>query len=255
MRNKTDGGEGTSSTAIAKFDNGEIRAVSTKQFKENTCSGVRKGIFTAFDSDGAHFEITIDDPRYKSGELKGLRSGYVIATNPSTKHTQALKTTDPRYISGEYVSVSKNKVTVYDHHGNKFRIELDDPRYISGEFTVAKKKTQTVFNKEGERITLKMGEYDKKLHSHHNSGKRVMKDKDGNIVRNSDATDLVGVTKGRTTCKDVLTGNKMMVTNEVFANTDTLVGINSKITKTLHENKLIIEYTKNRIKRKFVIDS
>ena len=44
---------------------------------------------------------------------------------------------DPRYISGELISISYgihlNKVPVKDIDGNKFSVSKDDPRYISGE--------------------------------------------------------------------------------------------------------------------------
>lgn len=41
--------------------------------------------------------------------------------------------TDPRWLSGELVSVSKNIVTVKDKFGNHSCVYLDDERYLSGE--------------------------------------------------------------------------------------------------------------------------
>ncbi len=40
---------------------------------------------------------------------------------------------DPRYLSGELVSISKNKVSVKDKDGNSFKVDINDPRYLSGE--------------------------------------------------------------------------------------------------------------------------
>jgi len=40
---------------------------------------------------------------------------------------------DPRYLSGEFVSLVKNTLNVKDKNGNIFRIYIDDPRYLSGE--------------------------------------------------------------------------------------------------------------------------
>ena len=40
---------------------------------------------------------------------------------------------DQRYLSGELISVVKNKVSVKDKEGNNFQVFVNDPRYISGE--------------------------------------------------------------------------------------------------------------------------
>ena len=40
---------------------------------------------------------------------------------------------DPRYLSGELVSIINGKLNVKDKDGNTFRIDKDDPRYLSGE--------------------------------------------------------------------------------------------------------------------------
>ena len=48
-------------------------------------------------------------------------------------NTFSIKKDDPRYVSGELVSVNKNKITVKDKHGNVFHTTKDDPRYVSGE--------------------------------------------------------------------------------------------------------------------------
>jgi hypothetical protein len=40
---------------------------------------------------------------------------------------------DPRYVSGELIHNTKGSLTVRDKHGNTMRVSLDDPRYISGE--------------------------------------------------------------------------------------------------------------------------
>ena len=40
---------------------------------------------------------------------------------------------DPKYLNGEYISVSKNKLLVKDKNDNVYYIDKNDPRYISGE--------------------------------------------------------------------------------------------------------------------------
>jgi hypothetical protein len=40
---------------------------------------------------------------------------------------------DPRYLSGELVGMHKGTVSVKDKEGNKLRVSMNDPRYLSGE--------------------------------------------------------------------------------------------------------------------------
>ena len=44
-----------------------------------------------------------------------------------------IDTDDPRFLSGEYKSVFKDKVHVKDKNGNYFFVDINDPRYINGE--------------------------------------------------------------------------------------------------------------------------
>ncbi len=65
-----------------------------------------KGLVTVKDSNGNIMDVSIDDPRYKSGELISINSGLVIVRD---KYGQCFKvsSTDPRYLSGELTIVSK----------------------------------------------------------------------------------------------------------------------------------------------------
>ena len=44
---------------------------------------------------------------------------------------------DPRYLSGELISINKGKVIVKDKDGRRFKVNIDDPRYLSGELIQA----------------------------------------------------------------------------------------------------------------------
>ena len=67
-----------------------------------------------------------------SGELKHNTYGYVVVVDKDGNTFQVSKD-DPRYLSGEFVSINKGKVNVKDKDGNRFRVSVDDPRYLSGE--------------------------------------------------------------------------------------------------------------------------
>ena len=54
-----------------------------------------------------------------------------VVDSNGNKHLVSLD--DPRYLSGELVSVNRGKVTVKDKYGNVFQVDSDDPRYLSGE--------------------------------------------------------------------------------------------------------------------------
>lgn len=61
-----------------------------------------------------------------------LASGKVPVCDKYGTNYQVDKN-DPRYLSGELVSVLKGKATVKDKYGNTFQVTCDDPRYLSGE--------------------------------------------------------------------------------------------------------------------------
>ena len=75
LLNKTDGGDGCSGTVTVKNDKNK------------------------------YFNVSADDPRYISGELKGICSGTVTVKNDSGECFR-VSNTDPRYISGELKGVT-----------------------------------------------------------------------------------------------------------------------------------------------------
>lgn len=62
-------------------------------------------------------------------------SGYGrVTVKDKDGKTFSVSKDDPRWISGELVSVNKGMVTVRDKNGNRFSVQKDDPRYLSGEW-------------------------------------------------------------------------------------------------------------------------
>jgi len=60
------------------------------------------------DSNGNHLKVQIDDPRYISGELIPINSGFVVVKNSQNENFR-VSLDDPRYVSGELIPVGKNR--------------------------------------------------------------------------------------------------------------------------------------------------
>lgn len=68
-------------------------------------------------------------------------SGTVSVIDPKDKNRKIFRVSleDPRYVSGELHCVHKNTVTVKDCNGNKFRVDSKDPRLQTGELVGVKR--------------------------------------------------------------------------------------------------------------------
>lgn len=140
---------------------------------------VNTGIVSVIDSDGNYKKVSVNDPRYVSGELKHNTKGTVVVKDKTGKKFR-VSVDDPRRLSGELVGMNtgntrpkettkkheefmkdywgehkhsedaikkmrdanKGKVTVKDIDGNSFRVAVDDERYLSGELVNAYKGTK-----------------------------------------------------------------------------------------------------------------
>ena len=124
--------------------------------------------------------VSIDDPRYLSGELVGVTKGHVNVKDKNgvsyyidsndiflnneftifSKNKISVKDkngvyshvdiNDKRFLDGTLVGVSAGKVVVKDKNGNTFWIDKNDPRYLSGELIsvlTGSKLTETTKNK------------------------------------------------------------------------------------------------------------
>lgn len=108
-------------------------SVNDPRYLSGELVGVTKGLATVRDKDGNCFDVPVNDPRYLSGELVGVTKGYGVYI--STITGEYIKTTkdDPRYLSGEITGTWKNKIFVRDSKDNTFLVDKNDPRYLSGE--------------------------------------------------------------------------------------------------------------------------
>jgi hypothetical protein len=160
---------------------GKYIRVSKEELEANdNLSGSCKGKVVVKDDSGRIMQVSIDDPRYISGELSFIATGKVSVRNEEGVTFQ-VSIDDPRYISGELVSVQKGKVTVKDCNGNTLSVDVNDPRYISGELVpFTKGKMFVKYN--GESIMIDTKDYDPNIHTSHKKGTVTVKDKQGNIL-------------------------------------------------------------------------
>lgn len=134
LRNKTDGGEGLSGMGVYKNKNGEIIACSVTDhrvlsgelvgatkgyaptnggFKKGSCISpetcFKKVVASVIDKNGNIIKVDVEDARLKSGELKGITSGYSIYIN----------------------QVTKEELKVYEHEKKNLPIEFLSKKYLN----------------------------------------------------------------------------------------------------------------------------
>jgi len=81
---------------------------------------------------GEQIMMSKDDPRYISGEYRTLSYGLTPAIDKYNNHYLVDKN-DERFKTGELKKQFEGRICVIDKDGNKFYVNSDDPRYISGE--------------------------------------------------------------------------------------------------------------------------
>jgi hypothetical protein len=83
--------------------------------------------------------ITLDDPRYISGEYVGIAKNKTIVKNLKTGERFAISVDDIRLKTGEVVGIMKgvlkDRIWAYNSNKKHFRILVTDPRLTSGELT------------------------------------------------------------------------------------------------------------------------
>jgi len=126
--------------------------VPQSDYQKQRQSKMMKGKTAAKTLTGEILLVSIEDPRFKTGELVGIAKGK-IAVKDSVGNFYLVDKTDPRYISGDLVGVNKGRkfkqkvpsphkgtFLAKDREGKMVRLTKDDPRYISGEFIHFRKK-------------------------------------------------------------------------------------------------------------------
>ena len=111
------------------------------------------GTATVKDQNGNIMQVPVDDPRYLSGELISIMTNKVIVQD-SMGNIMAVDSTDQRYLSGELKYLHSGNIRVIDKNNNSFMVKTTDPRYLSGELTHWSKNKVTVKDKTGNYFSV-----------------------------------------------------------------------------------------------------
>jgi hypothetical protein len=142
--------------------------ISRLQLRQ-TISDVNKGMVGVKNSQGVYYRVSINDPKYLSGEFKHQNTGNIVVKNKSGK-ILCVKNDDPRWLSGELkgiatgTSYTKGFVWMLNSKKERVFVNKNNDRILTGELVkgvpegyahYTKGKIVT-YNKLGKRIlTLK----------------------------------------------------------------------------------------------------
>ncbi|MCK9574772.1 MAG: hypothetical protein WC979_03055 [Candidatus Pacearchaeota archaeon] len=148
--NIPDSGWHTLGMVTVKDTHGKTMLVSVDdpRYISGELVGCNKGHKVVRGIEGKCVRISIESDEYKNGDYMGLTHGKAVVKDKNGKRYSILKN-DPKYTSGEYISIAKNKVNVKDADGNTLQVDTDDERYISGELVGTNKGNVVVKDSNG----------------------------------------------------------------------------------------------------------
>lgn len=76
------------------------------------------------------------------GGFGSVNSYNLVTVRDKEGNVFDVRQDDPRYVSGEYVSINKGFVVVRGCDGSYMRVSVNDPRYISGELEIVSKRNK-----------------------------------------------------------------------------------------------------------------
>lgn len=137
----------------------EAEIVTEDLVKDNNCYNQKMGgdynwkttknTVMVFDTDGNTFRVHKDDPKYLSGEFKGITSGFVTGEDQNGNRFFVSKN-DIRFTTGELHHLGKGKANYKDKNGNLYYLPINDKRVLSGELfslNIGQKRSEEVKQK------------------------------------------------------------------------------------------------------------
>ena len=109
-----------------------IKRKDTYNIKCGGFGGGQKFFVTVKNKEGKILYVSIDDPRYLSGQLVHIRTGMISVKDKEGKILY-VSIDDPRYLSGQLVPITTGMISVKDKEGNTFKVHKTDPRWLSGQ--------------------------------------------------------------------------------------------------------------------------
>lgn len=131
--------------------------------KDPSLVGFNKGKIVVRTPSGNNISVSVNDPKYLSGEYKSVCDGcsndMVIAKDTSNTTIRVHKS-DERLKTGELVGITKGLALVKDKNGNVFQVDKSDERLKTGEL-VGITKGRKWMHKEEKATTVLKEEIDK----------------------------------------------------------------------------------------------
>ena len=220
-------------------EDGKYTTVKQSVFDSNVHKAAAKGLVNVIDKDGISLRVSLNDPRYISGELSTIKTNSIFVTDENgekcrissaeysinrdkyTHHSankvivtdndgNKISMTSEEFENSDYEFHTKNKVTVKDKDGNITSVSTDDPRYLNGEFIFHGVGKVSVKDNDGKSVFITTEEFrnNKDKYTHNTTGKTIVKDSTGNLYRVSVEDprylngEFVGSQKGTVTVKD-----------------------------------------------------
>jgi len=155
-------------------------------------------------SDGS----SVSSDNVKNGKNEFIKKGLVVVRSVGENRNFRISNKDPRFLSGELISTSKNMVVVTDEFGYNSKISVEDFNNPTNKLVGVAKNTVTVKDKDGNYSRVNIN------HPKYLSGELVGVSKDTVLVKEKDSTnskgfavsiddprylsgELVGITKGK----------------------------------------------------------
>lgn len=172
------------------------------------------------------FSFVMMSRLYSSSKLfekskMSIRNMFIAKDKENIHHY--IKNTDERYLTGELVSINKNKIVVRGSNNKIIQIENTDSAYLEGSFTHINKGKSVYKNEEGisKSLSIKHPDVLSGKVVGHTKGVAVMKDKNNNILAVSlederiKTGELVGSQKGKISINNGIT-NKRIYPTEII---------------------------------------
>jgi hypothetical protein len=106
------------------------------------------------DKDGKLLKVYKDNPKYISGELISINKNKVSCKDENGNNLYIDKDI---FLSNKYKGVMKGRVTVKDKDGNTFSVNKNDPRYLNGDVIFISKNRK--FKKQKQKRGFKQNNY------------------------------------------------------------------------------------------------
>lgn len=122
----------TGTLFIKNLENETIMLTSKEYQSQNTYKYHSSEKVSAKDGKGKTFQCDISDPKYLIGEYVGVNKGTLNVKVLDGFKKIAINEFYKNY--DKYIAQNKNKVIVKNLNGECFKVDKNDPRYLSGEY-------------------------------------------------------------------------------------------------------------------------